>query len=291
MEKLTELPKPWAMLQRRSAGQLLRAEAKTIGLLQRAIRLQVSQVVANLYEVPDADTAFLKRRAIAAIRHAVPMVGAAAQEAIRQGREHGREAAYNQVLTELKQVRVELRMAGVDESEHPKDPPAAEDPEGQDDLAAHTAATSLASAWGSRALAKVLAWESDPNGSLAADIHRTIPELDKKTRMIATTETARAFNDEHDEGVGYVAEQHEANTWLAGLFKTWSAILDRKTCAVCAAHDGEIVVAGMSFDGGDEPGAVHPCCRCTQTMMIIPAMIPGRTTPGHYEGLEDDDAA
>ncbi len=49
---------------------------------------------------------------------------------------------------------------------------------------------------------------------------------------------------------------------------------------------------GVSFGGGDEPGDVHPGCRCVSTMLFHPLRLrPGSDTPGHYTGLDDEEAA
>lgn len=295
-EKIEELPPAWAKLHRQSASALLRAEAKTLGLLQTALRREVSLVVADIIGLdPLLGDSFLRRRAILTVRRGVQALAHATEDAIRQGRQNARESSYAQLVRELDQVRVELALAGVPEQDQPDDPPKtgeSDDPKHEeDDLSAHAAATSLASAWGQRALAKVLKWSDDPSGSLAAQVRKTIPESDRKVRTIATTETARAYSDEHDEGCGSVAEEHEASTWFGAVFRVWSAILDRATCAECAAHDGETALMGMGFDQGDEPGQIHPNCRCSASLVVIPAMIPGHTTPGRYEDDEDEEDA
>jgi SPP1 gp7 family putative phage head morphogenesis protein len=51
--------------------------------------------------------------------------------------------------------------------------------------------------------------------------------------------------------------------------KRWDAELDLKTCHVCRDHHGETVPLNQSFSHGDEPGAVHPRCRCQPTLVRI----------------------
>lgn len=72
---------------------------------------------------------------------------------------------------------------------------------------------------------------------------------------IATTESARAFN----EGL---LEESRRSAALAGvrLYRTWNAYAD--SCPLCAEMDGTRVDLFASFSG-DEPGHVHPNCRCT----------------------------
>lgn len=62
-----------------------------------------------------------------------------------------------------------------------------------------------------------------------------------------------------DDGGGHVAHS---------LLKVWDATLDKLTCAICSAADGTIVGIRERFPHG-EPGAVHPWCRCTWTVLTF----------------------
>lgn len=72
-----------------------------------------------------------------------------------------------------------------------------------------------------------------------------------------------------------------------GVFRVWSAILDRKTCPVCFGLDGQTVPLGQRFTGDQEPPA-HPRCRCFDVRLFIPEAVQ-RKLPGidiDYEQLK-----
>lgn len=72
-------------------------------------------------------------------------------------------------------------------------------------------------------------------------------------RRVATTETATAYSDVTVFAPAGVV-----------LFRRWDA--QGEACELCAARDGEVVGLSESFSG-DEPGAVHPNCRCTWSLI------------------------
>ncbi|MGH7298380.1 MAG: phage minor head protein, partial [Polyangiaceae bacterium] len=51
------------------------------------------------------------------------------------------------------------------------------------------------------------------------------------------------------------------------LFKVWSAVLDRKTCAFCFAKDGQVRGLHESFSASPP---VHPNCRCIVELVRVP---------------------
>lgn len=78
-------------------------------------------------------------------------------------------------------------------------------------------------------------------------------------RRIAVTESAEAY------GSGR-AKVLRAQPRIIRLLRVWDATLDKRTCPICRGADGTIVGARESFPDG-EPGAVHPWCRCTYTLL------------------------
>lgn len=84
--------------------------------------------------------------------------------------------------------------------------------------------------------------------------------------QIAVTESAESFSSGRAK---YIREQPRL-----GLLRVWDSQLDRRACPVCSAADGTIVGANEPFPIG-EPGAVHPWCRCSWTLL----------TPNEAEGV------
>lgn len=85
--------------------------------------------------------------------------------------------------------------------------------------------------------------------------------LEQTTARIATTaatETFSAAAAERSVVVRLVADEYE-------LLKVWDAQLD--ACPRCWRLDGTIVAADANFPGGEEPGVVHPNCRCWYTIL------------------------
>ncbi len=278
----------WAALHRKSAAALLSAERRAL----EQLRVTAAGVIHEAADAAEAAAAHDPKHrrlfAIAATKRAMVRLSATLETALAASRHQARVASLGRLSAELDLLRRQLVAAGIHEA--PRVPHLSDSAE--DGPAAHAAAASYTAAWGTAAVAAILAWERRTDLSLAAALRRTIPANDYRIRRIATTETARAFNDEHDEGVGYVATESKGAIWLPGLFRRWDATLDRVTCPICARLDGEIVMVGRSFSGGLVPGYVHPHCRCIGTLWFMPVRVqPGQTTPGHYTGLDDDEAA
>lgn len=99
--------------------------------------------------------------------------------------------------------------------------------------------------------------------------------LEARVARVAVTETARAFNDERHRLIvelGAWDDEHhgppDRQEPKPGLFKVFSAILDRLTCPRCIRADGEIVEANKPFKAGTPP--LHPNCRCIVEHLIVP---------------------
>lgn len=76
-----------------------------------------------------------------------------------------------------------------------------------------------------------------------------------KVRQLSITETADTFSEQTSR----VAAR--ASGLGVRIYKVWDAVLDRRTCSVCAGSHGMAVPAESRFPEG-EPGMVHPSCRC-----------------------------
>ncbi len=84
-----------------------------------------------------------------------------------------------------------------------------------------------------------------------------------RLEVIAATESASAFNDEHHRQT----EKHAAG--FPFLLKYWDATLDERACPKCSGLDGGTRPWGIDFEGGAVP-AVHPSCRCREGTLFIP---------------------
>lgn len=143
---------------------------------------------------------------------------------------------------------------------------------------AQTSAASLANAWRQRTLhdsLRALRKEQD----VVAVLNASAEALDGSVRRTAATENAQAFNDGHldasEELVG-VLDTPEGVSLLDAdlegmiLVDKWDAVLDSRTCQECAALDGDMTPMGAIFTSGEEPGYIHPWCRCIRTTMAVP---------------------
>lgn len=171
-----------------------------------------------------------------------------------------------------KRLSAEVRAAGV-RVPIPVSPASAAARIGVDQHQASSSAASLAAQWRGRATAEVLK-ASRTEGDVADAIERVTAALDPSIERTAITEVAQAWNDEKVEAIEEAIEEDEeladAIAILGGgIVRRWDAILDRRTCAECSAHDGEIAPIGGRFTGGDEPGFLHSRCRCIDTIVAI----------------------
>lgn len=140
-----------------------------------------------------------------------------------------------------------------------------------DDALAAAAAATLAGAWSTASLGTIA---GAPDAELARALLGVLDQLDGKLRRVAATEVARAFNDERESilivlgGGGTRADGlRPADQPRPGLFKVYSAVLDRLTCARCFRADGETIEPHKSFRAGPPP--LHPNCRCIVEHVIV----------------------
>lgn len=211
------------------------------------------------------------------VRESLPMIGAAVSEAVRSSRIGSKAASAVRLQAEWHAVHMALDDAGY---EVPANMPPLPVASPEDETEAELAAQSYASAWGTAMMAAIWRWSESTTGSLPSAGAETNKALDFRLRRIATTETAKAFADARDDGMGWVAEQHRNAAWFPLLLKTWDATLDRKVCPTCSTLDGATRPWGVPFPGGAEPGYVHANCRCIPVTLLLPMPARGDTIPG-----------
>jgi hypothetical protein len=219
--------------ERRTTRALVKAERATLAALRAAVAPVVGRAALAVAQgrVDRGDAMAVVRRTVPTLRDAVDHALIASR---RRARILGRES-----------LVLPAHAA-----------PASDE---QDAAASHTTAGSYAAAWGAAAMATILARDETNEGSLAKGFSHA--PLDYRLRRIAATESASAFNDERARGM---RATHDPE---AGVFKVWSAVLDRRTCGLCFDKDGRTIELHASF--GETP-PVHVCCRCAIEFVHVP---------------------
>jgi hypothetical protein len=142
-----------------------------------------------------------------------------------------------------------------------------------------TQADQARASWSSRSLARrwrrnaiVLAADGDIDPRTAA--RAGMGDLSSHIEMVATTEAAEAFSAERSAvasaHAGRVASAAAAAGLTLRLAKRWEAVLDKRTCQICESMHGRLIRAHEDWAEGG-PGAVHPRCRCYETVELVTA--------------------
>lgn len=277
MERLAQIPPDWAKLHRVSAGAFLLAEGRSLASVRRVARGVLADTMLAV-DGMQAVGASAKSALFQAVQSGGKKMQAAIASAIVDARDDARELALARLDKEISLLE---RLIGVD-----LDRPERSDG-GEDASHGDVAGSSFSAAWTAALLGAVLRWADDPSSRLS--LRAAAEQQDYRLRRIAATEVSRAYNDEHDEGTGWLVDTYKNETWIAAVVKRWDATLDRKVCSVCRTHDGEIVPLGTTFDSAEEPGAVHPVCRCLDTIIALPARL-RELVPGRYTDERDEAA-
>jgi hypothetical protein len=236
-----------------SSGALLLAAAFTQKKLRAAVGSSVDDAVAEMGRRSDVR----KAAGLVALLALSQRLSTRARGALLEGRQNARLAGARRLSVELGAVGVVLVLARHDAfSRHD-----------EDDAYATTAADALSVAWRGlafAALSSAIRNDTDPAKALAKTGRPLLPSIDRT----ASTETARAFNDEHRRALKEATERDEriaVQLRLTRVLREWNAMLD--ACGRCRPHDGERVAYDDVFSGGDEPGGMHPRCMCTETLV------------------------
>jgi SPP1 gp7 family putative phage head morphogenesis protein len=106
-------------------------------------------------------------------------------------------------------------------------------------------------------------WLEKANGKTVARAAQAANvETASALKRTAVTESAEALNRGRTEAAW------EVKGPALTLLKVWDSQLDKRTCPTCSRADGTIVGIKENFPHG-EPGAVHPWCRCTWTVLTF----------------------
>lgn len=261
-------------LERRNARAMLQVERETLLEARRAIREAGAGLTDALGDVPELGTDRTRERAISRVQVLMPALAATLTTALLSGRRKARTAAAEVVIAEVKSLAMPgsggFTLAGKAAAT-------------VDAAASQVRASALASSWGSAAIAKIeeaLATEATSPKAAVAELTAI---TDRRADTTVSTETAAAFNDGKAVANDVIAEQ----PWSAGMYRTWSAYLDARTCSICWRKDGETVPIGQPFSDGLKPPA-HPRCRCIETMIYIPKPAALEAIGWDYEAFKDE---
>lgn len=304
-DKIERVPAPWAKVHDQSLRTLLRAEIAALASLRTAARSVHAGAIAELARAKS------HVEALTTVHHARPMLARSVGAATLDARSMARAAAVTRLARELATLRSQVGALDITtpdpsaaksaasrraaetaaalfvllRSSNKDDMQITPGDAAEDRVIAASLGESYATAWAAAMVSTILAWSrarrEGEQTSLAATSASTLERNDHRLRRIAATETARAYNDEHDEALrALVAPTDETMRLetervgiMSGLFNRWDATLDRRTCRVCRDHDGEVVPIGMPFRAGDRPGDVHVFCRCIETLIFLPGRI------------------
>lgn len=177
------------------------------------------------------------------------------QRAVLDGRRNARDIGAKRLALELAGLGIVLSAQELATYEHQ-----------EDEARAAVAGQALAAAWQAAAMYAALSALRTDEG-LAKGLRRAKFVLRGRVDRTAATESAQAFNAERREGLREAASQDQAiETALEHLGRRWDAMLD--ACPDCADHDGDVTGIDDDFNG-DEPGEMHPNCRCVWTLVEV----------------------
>lgn len=109
---------------------------------------------------------------------------------------------------------------------------------------------------------------ASPDKSIAEVVRDAIEKRRPHLETIGETEAAATMNDERRRVVSETISKSGAEEALGFVYRRWNALFDSATCEECASMDGTTATYDGSFDGGVEPGNVHPRCRCFFDLVV-----------------------
>lgn len=288
--------------------RLVSAEGNALSLAVEAVEDATRRLVAAVVtkDIDDPDEA--ARAARRAVRDVSAHLGGSFAEALQAGRSGARAQARGQVELEVGLVTAACQWLGAT----PPVLPAGEPDTSSDDVWSRVSGASMAAAWGAAAIAAIGRWASGGRGSLPQALQATPKALAPAIQRHAVSQSAAAYAEHHRALwnavlASDIADEHPVEAdlglphgWRDVVYDVWSAYLDRRTCPVCRALDGQMVPLGKPFMAagvshlvagkGIREAALHPLCRCLIITTVIPEAMRARL-PGHqldYAALKDD---
>ena len=256
-QEVSELLKGWAVLERLRGRDRLKAEISLLRELRSTLRFQVQDLSIRLEGTTDSN------KALYLIRQASDRIDDAIAATVTVGRGNARDLSLAAAEREVDRLRSLLTKDGWEGAALPPAPIPAD--RTIDVPASANVGASVASRWGTAALASVLRWEASPETSLPHAIRSTATALAPQLETVAATEISSAFYAEQLEALEPLSDY----PWSAQIFKVWSAMLDGSTCQRCFEMDGRAVPTDVAWpEGASQP--LHPRCRCMTVPLYIP---------------------
>lgn len=271
-------------------ARVMAAEDIARTVLREPVERATQQLIVRLAsESPDPRA--IKRTLYRSVHVLSSDLADSAAQAVATARMHARDLAGGQVESDLAGFVLQARAAGF-EAVAPTLRVLSVTGE-LDAAIANQAGLAIAHRWSSQVLGTYVSWKRSGDGvdGLARGLGQAagLPALESGTGVGALVETQAitqsvdAYADQHalvwHEAAGSIPGTTIYETggggatggalgWGGGLFDIWSAMMDRNTCARCAALDGESVPVGQDWPGaGRMP--LHPNCACTPVAVWV----------------------
>jgi hypothetical protein len=258
------ITKQWKKVHRRSLSTLIALETEALTELRSVVRSSIADVSDELASV-DNDRVRIDGMRI--VRNAANLLQHSFASTLYRIKTKARVAALEQLDQELAQLRDDLEVEG---HEYEVVDPELSTHSEEDHAESELAAASFRAAWSQVIVSLLLKHDSDADRDISVVV-LVVPKLmEKRLRRIATTEVSRSYNRELGLGHNGLSSKNKETAWMPLGLRRWDATLDNKVCAECRRHDGEVVPIGISFSGGDEPGDLHPNCRCVSSLVVVP---------------------
>lgn len=271
-------------LHKSAVRKILLAESAALMLVREPVRSATARLQDAAHRSVGFSESEAHRHLFVSVRREADVLRHSFDVSVSNARTSARRLASQQTIAETAPIDAWARQAGaerpnpVQQSGHAAELDAAE---------AHRAASSMATAWASAAMAGVSMWARDRDRSEIGPSFALDTRLDGRIRRHAATQAVSAYADQTDTyWKGLAKTQPPTDTepedtdfepeWQSGVHHVWSAILDARTCQECWNLDGQVRKFADPFP---EPPPIHPFCRCAVVTVFMPETL-ARKMPG-----------